>query len=279
MSILSKDTIEREILVHLSEPKKGPKIDRVQLIGIIQLIFYRLKTGSQWRELPVQQYLGSDYKWNSVYHHFNKWSKDGSWWRLWIYHLRTKKALLDLSSTQLDGTHTPCKRGGEASDYQGRKSSITSNMLCISDNQGIIIAASQPESGNHHDTFDFEKHLKELVDTLKRAEIETEGLFLNADAGFDSEKVRRLCEGYGFIPNFAFNPRNGSLWDRDEYFDELLYKRRMVIEHAFAWLDAYKALMIRYETKARNWMALNIIGLYHLFDQKNPNSTLDNSLG
>ena len=123
MSILSKDTIEQEILVHLSSTNKGPKVEVSQLVGIIQLIFYRLKTGSQWRELPIKQYLSEEYKWNSVYHHFNKWSKDGSWRRLWLHHLRTKKHLLDLSSAQLDGTHTRCKRGGEASDYQTRKAS------------------------------------------------------------------------------------------------------------------------------------------------------------
>lgn len=268
MSILSEDTIKAEILIHLSQPVKGPKVELSHLVGVVQLIFYRLKTGSQWRELPVQQYLKGDYKWNSVFHHFNKWSKDGSWRRLWLHHLRTKQSFLDLSCAQLDGTHTPCKRGGEASQYQARKSSVTSNMLCISDNQGIIVAASQPESGNHHDTFDFEKHVGELVQMLKDAEIETEGLFLNADAGFDSKEARECCERHGFIPNFAFNPRNGSQWDRDEYFDELLYKRRVVVEHAFAWLDAYKALLIRYETTARNWFAMNLIGFTTCFIRK-----------
>ena len=260
MSILSKDTIEKEILIHLSISNKGPKMEVSQLVGILQLIFHRLKTGTQWRELPVKQYLDDDYKWNSVFHHFNKWSKDGSWRRLWLHHLRTKKQVLDLSTAQLDGTHTRCKRGGEAADYQQRKSAVTSNMLCISDNQGILIAASQPEAGNHHDTFDFETHFEELVQMLTEAEIEAEGLFLNADAGFDTQQVRAICHQYGIIPNFAFNPRNGSQWDREDYFDELLYKRRLVIEHAFAWLDAYKALLIRYETTTRNWFSLNMLG-------------------
>lgn len=52
--------------------------------------------------------------------------------------------------------------------------------------------------------------------------IEGEGLFLNADAGFDTQQVRAICHQYGIIPNFAFNPRNGSQWDREDYFDELL---------------------------------------------------------
>jgi hypothetical protein len=32
-----------------------------------------------------------------------------------------------------------------------------------------------------------------MIEDLKQAEIETNGLFLNADAGFDSEGFRTLC--------------------------------------------------------------------------------------
>jgi len=55
MSMLSKDTIEKEILIHLSISNKGPKMEVSQLVGVSQLIFHRLKTGTQWRELPVKQ--------------------------------------------------------------------------------------------------------------------------------------------------------------------------------------------------------------------------------
>jgi len=268
MSILSKDTIEKEIIVHLSRPSRGPRIPDEYLVGIVQLIFHRLKTGTQWRELPVRQFLPVEYCWNSVYHYFSKWSRDGSWRRLWIYQLGVKRGLLDLSSAQLDGTHTPCKRGGEASGYQRRKSAVTSNMLCISDNQGVLLAASNPEKGNHHDTFDIEGHLLELIDMLHEAGIETDGLFLNADAAFDDGRVRAICGEHGIIPNFDLNARNGSKWDRDVIFDGLLYKRRKVIEHAFAWLDAYKALLIRYETTALNWYSLNLIGFTTCFIRK-----------
>jgi len=81
-------------------------------------ILYRLKTGCQWRELPMKQFFKQSYCWQSVYFHFQKWSKDGSWERAWHTILEKHKHLLDLSSIQLDGTHTPVKRGGEACGYQ-----------------------------------------------------------------------------------------------------------------------------------------------------------------
>jgi hypothetical protein len=49
--------------------------------------------------------------WQGVYYYYNKWSKDDSWKRVWISILRDYKQLLDLSSIQLDGSHTIAKRG------------------------------------------------------------------------------------------------------------------------------------------------------------------------
>lgn len=269
MSVLTEDTIIQEILPHLQTYNHGRKLPLRKLIGIVQLIFYRLKTGCQWRELPIKQYIDDDsYRWQSVYHHFNKWCKDGSWRHTWIVLLKSNLDALDLSSAQLDGSQVLTKRGGQAVGYQGRKSGKTSNMLYISDNQGVLLAASHPEKGNHHDTFDIEKHFHELMDTLDQVGIATDGLFLNADAGFDHKKLRQLCDQRKINPNFCLNPRNGAVTDREEYFDPLLYKHRIVIEHAFAWLDAFKALLIRFETSARNWFSMNLLGFIAIFARK-----------
>ena len=38
-----------------------------------------LKTGVQWRELPIEVYFEKgEISWQNVYYYFNKWSKDGS---------------------------------------------------------------------------------------------------------------------------------------------------------------------------------------------------------
>lgn len=58
--------------------------------------------------------------------------------------MKKYKHLLDLSSIQLDGTHTPAKRGGKSVAYQGRKKSKTTNPLIITDSQGIPLACSHP---------------------------------------------------------------------------------------------------------------------------------------
>lgn len=70
--MIDKDTILREIIPYLSEGKLG-KGQEIDICGIIQLIFHRLKTGCQWRELPVKQFIErSETRWNSIYYHYNK---------------------------------------------------------------------------------------------------------------------------------------------------------------------------------------------------------------
>lgn len=224
---------------------------------MVEAILYRLKTGCQWRQLPMKQFFRCNYHWQSVYFHFQKWCKDGSWQKIWQNALRKNKHLLDLSSTQLDGTHTPTKRGGEAVAYQGRKKSKTSNMLILTDNQGIPLTCSDPIAGNHNDAFNLVPTVQKMITELEASEIRTDGLFLNADSGFDTEEFRGYCSEVDIEGNIDRNKRNGVL---GEYlFDDLLYKCRFVVERTNAWLDAFKAILVRFETNAIHWKALNLL--------------------
>jgi transposase len=230
---------------------------KVKVYQVVEAILYRLKTGCQWRELPMKHFFRGSYQWQSVYYHFQKWSKDGSWEKVWSIVLEKHKGLLDMSSVQLDGTHTPTKRGGEAVGYQGRKKSKTSNMLILTDSQGIPIACSDPVPGNHNDAYELEKNVEKMLNNIQSCNIRTDGLFLNADAGFDTETFRKYCYKNNIIENIDMNKRNGN--ENDHIFDELLYKCRFVVERANAWLDAFKAILVRFETKKIHWKALHYL--------------------
>lgn len=96
---------------------------------VVEAILYRLKTGCQWRELPTKHFFEVHYSWNSVYQHFRRWCKDGSRERIKEKLFEKYRKQLDMSSSQLDGSHTVAKRGGESVGYQGRKKSKTGNMF------------------------------------------------------------------------------------------------------------------------------------------------------
>lgn len=136
MGIISKDTIETYILPHLTIGQRGFETT-VPLTEIVEAILHRLKTGCQWRELPVKQFFKTTIlSWNTVFYYFNKWSKQGCWRKIWIAILSSNLKYLDLSSVQFDGSHTPSKNGGDAVGYQGRKACNTTNSLFMADNQG-----------------------------------------------------------------------------------------------------------------------------------------------
>jgi len=266
MGILDKDTIENHILSNLSIGLRGKECTTCLLVEIVELILYRLKTGCQWRELPTKQFFTQQVlTWQGVYYHFNEWVKDGSWQKVWISILKGNRKSLDLSCIQLDGSHTAAKNGGDAIGYQGRKACRTTNSLFLADNNGQMLACSSPQEGQHHDLFNIQILFEELCNILSKAGIEIKGLFLNADSGFDSEEFRKICKDKEIEANIPTNLRNNNEGNIEEkklkyqYFDEELYKHRVVIEHANAWIDSFKALLIRFETKTDNWVALLLI--------------------
>ena len=162
-----------------------------------------------------------------------------------------------MSNIQLDGTHTPAKRGGTCVGYQGRKKAKTTNMLIMADARGTPLCCADPVSGEHNDAYHLVEHTDQMLSQIRQSDINTEGLFLNADAGFDVEDFRNFCHQNAIIGNIDPNPRNGNL--RNIIFDELLYKNRFVIERTNAWLDAFKAILIRFETNSLHWKALWIL--------------------
>lgn len=256
---LPKKYITQNLLPYLKNYKRGRK-PKIKLWRIVRAIIYRLKSGCQWRELPLRSLLGKCLVcWQSVYYHFNKWAKDGSWKRLWQSVLTVNKSRLDMSSVALDGSHTPAKRGGEAVAYQGRKKCKTTNAIFLTDKNGIPLAMSEPVSGNHHDLYEAEKWFPKILEDLKDATICPKGLFMNADAGFDSKKFRTICEIEGIVPNIDINKRNSKNDNYDCFKDDLLYKERFCVERTNAWLDAFKAILIRFETLSQTWLALHFL--------------------
>ncbi len=107
MAVLPKDIIRTWMLPRLTQPRGG-RPGRVDSVELLEALLYKLKTGCQWRYLPVKQFFtGAALTWQGVYARFNKWRKDGSWQKAWLNVLRRNKHWLDCSSVQLDGSHTP----------------------------------------------------------------------------------------------------------------------------------------------------------------------------
>ena len=261
-SVLDKDTIEMEIVPLIPKTKRGFP-PTVPLVEIVNAILYKLKTGVQWHQLPVKAlFEQSPLTWNAVYYHYRKWCLSNTLKTSWIKFLKNHKKELDLSSVDLDGSHTPAIRGGDKVEYQGRKKRKTTNSLYLSDRQGLPLAMSEPIAGNHNDLHDIEVQFEVVTATLEQADIPIQGLFLNADAGFDSTNFRTSCNKKEINANVCFNKRKGNTKDRDEYFDQGLYNQRYVVERTNAWMDSFRSLLNRFDTTIESWKGFNYLAFF-----------------
>lgn len=265
---LSKKVIEAELVPHLPQSSRGPA-PREGTWRIIRAILYRLKSGCQWRELPVRSLFTRKVSWESIYHHFKKWVRNGGWRRIWVTLLELNRQFLDMSSVSLDGSHTIARQGGQEVGYQRRKKAKTTNMLFLTDNQGVPLACSAPIAGNHHDCYEILDSMQVMNETFKEAKLSWEGIFMNADAGFDCGVLRRWANSQGIQANFDFNKRNAKQENVQYcYFDKLLYQNRFVIERTNAWIDGFKTLVVRYEKLADTWMAMHYLAFSIIFLRK-----------
>ena len=213
--------------------------------------------------------------WQAVYYHFRKWSADGSLERVWQASIQTIQTDLDLRQLNLDGSHALAKKGGESVAYQGRKRAKTSNILPIMDAKGYILASTGMVAGNHNDAFNLKSHLQTAFKNMKRLGLTVVGAFFNADSAFDTREARKVCFNYGVIPNIAENKRNRKTpkRGRKRLFNPEVYKRRFANERSFAWVDKFRALLMRFDRKDAHFLgahhiAFAMINLRHVFAVK-----------
>ena len=93
-----------------------------------------------------------------------------------------------------------------------------------------------------------------------------DGLFLNADAGFDCDALRGfLCEKE-IIANICINKRRENA--DDIFVDDELYAERYSIERTNAWMDSFRTLLIRFDTTVVNWTSWNYLAFAVLLLKK-----------
>lgn len=152
-TVLDKDMIELEMVPYLPIRKRGFS-PTVPLVVIVNAILYKLKTCVQWRQLPVKALFENQIlSWQSVYYHYRKWCATEALENCWIEFLKRYKSSFDLSSVDLDGSHSPAIRLGASVEYEVRKKRKTTNALYPTNSQGLPLAMSEPLSGNHNDLY------------------------------------------------------------------------------------------------------------------------------
>jgi transposase len=274
---LTEKQFDDHIRPHITVAKRGYEC-KIPLYKVFNYILYQLHTGCQWFQLAIDPDRNDPDKkeisWHAIYYHFRKWSKDGSLERVWQGSIMTISTDLNLSELNLDGSHVLAKKGGESVAYQGRKKGKTTNILPIAEGQGFIIASTGLIAGNHNDAYNLKTHLQDAFKFIKHLGLDIRGAFFNADRAFDTKDARKTCFNHSVIPNIDENKRNRKTAKRGRkrFFNKDVYKNRFTSERSFAWIDKFRALLVRFYRRAvyflgAHFIVFAMINLRHVFNQ------------
>lgn len=111
---VSEKDFNHYIKPYLRTPVKGIE-QKISNYKIFNYILYVLHTGIQWRQLKIYK---NEIHWSNVYKRHNRWSKDGSYRRLFEQSVITLDALgkLDLTILHGDGSNVVAKKGEKKLD-------------------------------------------------------------------------------------------------------------------------------------------------------------------
>ena len=217
------------------KPSKKGRRRKHPFRELLNAVFYLVKTGCQWRNLP------KDFApWRTVYHYFRLWKRNGLWHQLHT-HLREylrfvegrkpqpRAAIIDSQSVK--STETSDERGYDAGKkINGRKRHILVDTIGLVLRVLILPANVQDRDG-----------AKQLL------------------AAFFSQKTRRRVKHIWADGGYAGTllERARRLWrctveivKRSDLHTFKVLPRRWVVERTFGWLGRYRRLSRDYERQA-----------------------------
>lgn len=198
---------------------------------ICNLLFYLLKTGCQWRQLPER-----GVKWQVVYYYFQKWQKNGVIEQLheFLYtEVRRVKGRSDTPTAAiLDSQSVKTALAEECVGYDAGKKIKGRKRHLLVDTLGLVIGV-QVSSAAMTDRKGA-CYLLEQTDQLKRSRISK----IFADAGYSGKLIDWVKQEFGIKLEVVKKKQKHSF--------EVL-RKRWIVERTFAWLTKFRRLSKDYE--------------------------------
>ena len=210
------------------DPPKSTGRKRVDPRRILDGIIFRMRTGCHWNRLPGE--LGDD---STIHRTFQRWVRLGVLERIWAVLI---EECAELGAVEWQAAD--CAMG-----KAGRKRSV------LVDGSGGPV--SVVAGANVHDT-------KLLAATLESVVVEAphggdaEAKHLCLDKGYDNPTGRQAVAAHGYLGHI----RRISEEKLDAQGVKRYPARRWVVERTLAWLSKCRAILVRYDKKASNYLGL-----------------------
>jgi transposase len=263
LNISFKDHIREHILDNcLFKPTHNTKYTLDQILDVIE---YVLITGSSWRSLNLPLFNDLDIKWQSIYHHFQKFSRAHAFKKVYLkllnkYFIKNKSGKLKYLSVD-----TSFLKNYNASNvtFNGycRKKKL-SKLSLIVDSNGVPISALIARGNQSDQTLFFKNWNNTFVKIQGHTANNKHKRYLLADAIYDTTNIRTTIKTVNITPIIAFNKRNAKNDKRRiSAHHKQLFKKRMVVENAFSWVYQNRRTNGRYDKSTRNYMSFLFMAL------------------
>jgi transposase len=212
-------------------------------------IFVVLRTACQWGALSATGICSN----SSAHHRFQEWVEASAFLRLWAVGLQEYDALkgIDWAWLAMDGAMTKAPLGGKKTGKtptdRGKLGAKRSLLVDAND----IPVGQAIDGANRHD--------KKLVEaTLESIPVHRDlpepGLELGLclDKGYDYDDIRELVAEFAFIGHVRARGEEAQAIKREAGYKA----RRWVVERTNSWMNRFRRLLIRWEKKAANYLAL-----------------------
>ena len=208
---------------------------------IFDALFYLLKTGCQWRMLPL--HFPS---WKLVYYYFSKWKNDGT--IELIHELLRSKTRLKAGKEEspsigiIDSQSVKTTRiGGLNRGIDGGKKTKGRKRHIIVDTMGLLLAVVV-HAANEHDSKAAPLVIAELRGRFSRI------VKIIADGGYRGVLIENTRKAFGWAVEIVLRS------DTSTKFEVL--PKRWIVERTFAWFESYRRLSKDFEYQTETSQAM-----------------------
>jgi len=228
------------------KPKGGrPRNDDRQMMDAI---FFVLRTGIQWKALPRSIAAGS-----SAHDRFQEWQRGGVFRKMWEAGLLTYDKLkhIEWKWQAMDGAMTKATLGGAGTGPNPTDRAKSGTKRCLlTDGYGVPLSVAVAGANRHG-----MKMTAPTLDSIVIARPEPtaeEPQHLCLDKGFDYDAVREALEARQYIEHIRSRGE-----EAEAKRDIPGYRaRRWVVERTHSWINRFRRLLIRWEKKVENYLAM-----------------------
>lgn len=236
-----------KLILDEHEPPKPTGRKRIDARAALDAIIFRLRSGCQWNQLPTE--FPDD---SSVHCTFQRWEKNGVLDRIWAALVEECKELggVDWQWQSADAAMAKARFGGDKvgpNPTDRAKPGTKRSLLVEADGGPMAVAIA---GANTHDCKLLDATLEAIiVERPKPSEIEQH---LCLDKGYDNPTTQEAIKKHEYTPHIR---RIGEeKWNENQ--QKTYPARRWVVERTLGWLSKCRAILVRYDKKASNYLGL-----------------------